>query len=224
MLRILRLINRVYIFMTRGRFYYWIISYFSFFKPVFETGANESPIDFQNWIIFKIKGLGKGPYWPIHFTSTIQGSWRNVYVGIDAAPGISPGCYILANGKVFIDDYAQIAPNVGILSSNHFMLDIREHILNEVRIGKYCRIGMGSVIHPGVTLGDFTTVAAGTIVTKSFPQGYCVISGNPAVLVKDYSLDEKLKLKFLRYKNKFEYNGYIPTEQFKSFRSKYLNV
>jgi acetyltransferase-like isoleucine patch superfamily enzyme len=224
MLYILRCFNRFFVFITKGRFYYWIISHFSFFRPVFETRTNESPIDFKNWLIFKIKGPGKVPYWPIHVTSTLVGSWRNVFVGIDAAPGISPGCYILANGKVFIDDYAQIAPNVGILSSNHFMLDIREHILGEVRIGKYCRIGMGSIIHPGVTLGDFTTVAAGSIVTKSFPQGYCVISGNPATIVKDYSEDERLKSKFLQYKNDFEYNGYIPATDFESFRKKHLNL
>jgi acetyltransferase-like isoleucine patch superfamily enzyme len=104
------------------------------------------------------------------------------------------------------------------------MLDIREHILGEVRIGKYCRIGMGTIIHPGVVLGDFTTVAAGTIVTQSFPQGYCVIAGNPAALVKDYSLDERMKSKFLKYNNKYEYNGYIPKAEFDSFRTRYLNV
>jgi acetyltransferase-like isoleucine patch superfamily enzyme len=181
-------------------------------------------VDYKGFLKFKIREPKILPYWPMHRTSTIVGSWRNVYVGIDAAPGISPGCYILANGKVYIDDYAQIAPNVGILSSNHFMLDIREHILGEVRIGKYCRIGMGTIIHPGVVLGDFTTVAAGTIVTQSFPQGYCVIAGNPAALVKDYSLDERMKSKFLKYNNKYEYNGYIPKAEFDSFRTRYLNV
>jgi acetyltransferase-like isoleucine patch superfamily enzyme len=145
-------------------------------------------------------------------------------VGIDAAPGISPGCYIQAVGKVFIDDYAQIAPNVGIISSNHFMLDIREHIKDEVYIGKYCRIGMGSLILPGVKLGDFTTVAAGSVVTKSFEQGYCVLSGNPAQVVVDYSKNESIKEKFIRYKNKHEYNGYIPNRKFEAFRKKNLYV
>ena len=36
----------------------------------------------------------------------------------------------------------------------------------------------------GVTLGDHTVVGAGAVVTKSFPQGYCVIAGVPAKVVK----------------------------------------
>jgi acetyltransferase-like isoleucine patch superfamily enzyme len=43
---------------------------------------------------------------------------------------------------------------------------------------------MGSEILPGVKLGDHTVVGAGSIVTKSFPEGHCVLAGNPAVIVK----------------------------------------
>jgi acetyltransferase-like isoleucine patch superfamily enzyme len=45
-------------------------------------------------------------------------------------------------------------------------------------------VAMGAIILPGVKLGDFTTVGAGAIVTKSFPEGYCVIAGNPAKIIK----------------------------------------
>jgi len=220
---ILRFFTRIYIFLFHGRCYQWCTRNISFFRPLYETSQNESPIVFKQWFKHKVLGERSGPYWPVHPTSKIVGSWRNVHVGIDAAPGISPGCYIQALGKIYVDDYAQIAPNVGLLSSNHFMLDIREHIIDQIHIGKYCRIGMGSIIHPGVTLGDFTTVAAGSIVTKSFPQGYCVIAGNPAAIVQDYSTNEKIKQKFLRYRNQYEYNGFIPAEKFEMFRDKYLN-
>ena len=43
---------------------------------------------------------------------------------------------------------------------------------------------MNSIILPGVILGDNTVVAAGAVVTKSFPQGYIVIGGNPAKIIK----------------------------------------
>jgi len=104
------------------------------------------------------------------------------------------------------------------------MLDIRKHIEGEIRIGKYCRIGMGSIIHSGVILGDFVTVAAGSVVTKSFPNGYCVIAGNPAEIVADYSEVGSIKEKFIRYKNKYEYNGYIPAERFQDYRKSKLNI
>lgn len=224
MISIIRFIRKLYVFIFYGKFYNLIIRKVPFFNPIYQTRLNESPVEIKQWLRFITSPTRNQPYWPVHHTSTIKGSWKNVYVGIDAAPGISPGCYILAIGKLYVDDYAQIAPNVGILTGNHFMLDIRRDILGEVRIGKYCRIGMGSIIHPGVVLGDFTTVAAGSIVTKSFPNGYCVISGNPAELVAEYSNNLKIKEKFLHYKNEFEYNGFIRADKFEEYRKKYLNV
>ena len=130
-----------------------------------------------------------------------------------------PWCYIQAIGKIYIGDYTQIAPKVGIISANHDLYDNRNHLPSEVKIGKYCWIGMGAVILPGVVLGDYTIVGAGAIVTKSFPEGYCVIGGNPAKLLKSL---EKEKCVF--HRSEFEYNGYIPTKDFEEFRSKNLDI
>ncbi len=52
-----------------------------------------------------------------------------------------------------------------------------------ITIGDSCFIGMNSIIMPGVVLGDHTIVGAGSVVTKSFPQGNVVIAGNPAKLL-----------------------------------------
>lgn len=49
---------------------------------------------------------------------------------------------------------------------------------------------MSAVILPGVTLGDFTIVGAGAIVAKSFEEGYCVIAGNPARIIKQLNREE----------------------------------
>jgi acetyltransferase-like isoleucine patch superfamily enzyme len=221
--RIKKLLGRLYRYIFKGPVFWGVARTLPFLRPIYYTRGNESAISFQLWFYQKILGFNRHCYWPVHFTSTVRFP-LNIYVGIDAAPGISPGCYIQAVGKIFIGDYTQIAPNVGIISSNHFMLDIRHHIKNEVRIGRYCRIGMGSIVHPGVVLGDFTTVAAGAVVTSSFPDGYCVISGNPAVIVADYSKNEAIKEKFLLYRNEHEYNGYIPNLKFEEFRKKKLYV
>lgn len=189
---------------------------FKFFK---ETSETQTPITFDLWYNQMVLQKNAGPYWPVHFTSTVSG-WKNVYCGIETCPGYSPGNYISAfHGKIFIGDYTQIAPNVGIISSNHDVYDNSLHIPNEVRIGKYCWIGMGAILLPGVELGDFTIVAAGAIVTKSFKEGYVVIGGNPAQLIK--TLDKK---KCIQKKSKFEYNGYIPSTAFETYRKKHLNV
>jgi acetyltransferase-like isoleucine patch superfamily enzyme len=198
-----------------------IIKYVPLFRPIYETQNNESPITFKIWFMQKVLGFNKQAYWPVHFTSTVI-SARNVYVGIDAAPGLSPGCYIQAAGKIYIGDYAQIAPNVGLISANHFLLDIRKHIPDSIKIGRYCSIGFGSIIHPGVELGDFTYVGAGSVVLDSFPDGYCVIRGNPAQIVMKF--DEDQRQKFLEWEPKFKYNGYIPHEKFETYRVTNLYV
>ena len=174
--------------MFHGAVFNFIINYISFFRPIKETRNNQTPIPLKQWIKFRVLG-GKagGPYFPMHKTSTLNGDWHNILVGIDASPTVSPGCYVQSMGVIIIGNYTQIAPNVGLISSNHFLLDITRHMQGKIIIGNHCRIGMGSVIHPNVVLGDFVTVAAGSIVKDSFPDGYCVIGGNPAKIIEDYS-------------------------------------
>ena len=52
-----------------------------------------------------------------------------------------------------------------------------------VIIGKDVWVGANSTILPGVTIGDFSVVAAGSVVTKDVPCG-CVVAGVPAVVKK----------------------------------------
>ncbi len=180
------------------------------------TKDTQTPISFDLWYEQKVKGINRNVYWPVHPSSTVLFP-NNVYCGIETSPGYSPGNYIQAMGKIYLGDYTQIAPNVGIKSSNHDIYDNRNHILGNVRIGKYCWIGMGAVILPGVELGDFTIVGAGSIVTKSFIEGYQIIAGNPARTIKYLQKD-----KCIQSRSKYEYNGYIPHHAFEEFRAKHL--
>ncbi len=195
-----------------------IIGIVPFTKFFFETRETQTPITLKIWFFQKILGFNKLAYWPMHFTSTV-GNPKNIYAGIDTSPGYSSGCYIQGGGKVYIGDYTQIAPNVGIISSNHDLHDSRKKIVSEVRIGKYSWIGMNAVVLPGVVLGDFTIVAAGAVVTKSFAEGYCVLGGNPAKKIKDLNPDLCVP-----FKNEFEYNGYIKSTDFEKYRKSNLNI
>jgi len=51
-------------------------------------------------------------------------------------------------------------------------------------IEDHCWIGFNSIIMKGVKLGKGCIVAAGSVVTKSFPP-YSIIGGNPAVFIKE---------------------------------------
>lgn len=97
------------------------------------------------------------------------------------------GCYFQTiDGKIVIGKGSYIAVNVGIITTNHDINNIDDHVSGkDVIIGKKCWIGMNSVILPGVILGNNTVVGAGSVVTKSFPEGHCLIAGNPAKKIKD---------------------------------------
>ncbi|WP_299548828.1 acyltransferase [Seonamhaeicola sp.] len=200
------------------KFIWFIIKSIPSLRFFYETRHTQTPIRFRMWFFQKILGFNRKAYWPVHFTSIVS-NYKNIYVGIDTSPGYSPGCYIQGGGIVYVGDYTQIAPNVGIISSNHDLHDSRKKVVGEVKIGKYCWIGMNAMILPDITIGDFTIVAAGSIVTKSFPKGHCVIGGNPAKIIKNLE-----KEKCIPFKNKFEYNGYIRNKDFELFRKRNLNV
>ncbi|WP_425349730.1 acyltransferase [Manganibacter manganicus] len=89
------------------------------------------------------------------------------------------------SGTIRLGRGCYIAPNVGIITSNHDPENLDKHLPSEdVEIGEKCWIGMNSIVLPGVILGRGTVVGAGSIVTKSFPEGNCVIAGVPAKLVR----------------------------------------
>jgi acetyltransferase-like isoleucine patch superfamily enzyme len=114
--------------------------------------------------------------WAIHHTSTILHP-ENIVRGKNVYPGDSPGNYIQAYNGIFIGDYTNIGPNVGIISADHDLVDNSKHIkADPIKIGSFCWIGMSAIVLPSVVLGDFTVVGAGAVLTKSFPNGYCVLA------------------------------------------------
>lgn len=198
---------------------YWgIIKFLPFTRGIYETRDTQTPINFTYWLFQKVIGFNRGAYWQVHFTSIITYP-KNIVVGIETSPGMMPGCYIQGRGEISIGDYTQIASNVGIISSNHDLYDTSKHHEGKVTIGRYCWIGMNAVILPDVQLGDFTIVGAGAVVTKSFKDGYCVIGGNPAKIIK--LLDKDL---CKGYESTYKYNGYIKNDRFEEFKRKNLKI
>ena len=128
--------------------------------------------------------------WPMSYKSTIVNPSNIEFCPEDIHIFQNPGLYIQANGKVVIGRGTIIGPNTGIVSANHNLENFHTHDTpKDVIIGKRCWIGMNCSILPGVELGNHTIVAAGSVVTKSFPEGECIIAGVPAKVIR--RLDEK---------------------------------
>lgn len=78
-----------------------------------------------------------------------------------------------------------IAENVVIRDSDNHEIKDGKHVRTQpVVIGNHVWIGMNSIILKGVTLGDGCIVAAGSVVTRSFPQN-SLIGGVPARILKE---------------------------------------
>ncbi len=138
------------------------------------------------WFDQKIKGYNRHCPFPVNPTTTI-GNPNNIHFDVDNIDNFwKVGCYYQCwRGNIYIGKGTYIAQNVGIITENHNPYNLDEHLpATDVHIGQNCWIGMNSVVLPGVTLGDGTVVGAGSVVTKSFLDGHCVIAGVPAKIIK----------------------------------------
>lgn len=52
-----------------------------------------------------------------------------------------------------------------------------------VKIGKYVHLGEGVCVMPGVTIGDYSVVGAGAVVTRDIPP-FSIAVGSPAKVIK----------------------------------------
>lgn len=117
--------------------------------------------------------------WMVHFTSKVVGDieiGENVWKSF----ALSGGCYIQAANGLYIGDNTIFAAGVRIISANHKLNDFNIFERSQpIIVGNNCWIGANAVILPGVHLGDNVIVAAGAVVTKSFPSN-TIVGGIPA--------------------------------------------
>ena len=87
---------------------------------------------------------------------------------------------------IYVGDGTMFGPNVTVATAGHPILPLLrpQYQYNmPVHIGKNCWIGAGAIILPGITIGDYSVVGAGSVVTKDIPP-YVVAVGNPCRVLR----------------------------------------
>ena len=110
-------------------------------------------------------------------------------------PKIERRCLLLAKDRIELGENSTLAYGVTILthadpsSPKYKLSKLYPPKQAPVIIEHDCWIGANATILPGVTIGDFSVVAAGSVVTKDVPS-CVVVAGNPAVVKKNLPRNE----------------------------------
>ena len=115
------------------------------------------------------------------------------------------GALIMAEEDIDIGSHCLISWNVGVADSDFHPLQPAQRLIDAQALAPYLKnrpprpklktapvkiadnvwIGMNAIILKGVTIGENSVVAAGSVVTKSVPPN-TVVAGNPALVVKQF--------------------------------------
>ena len=110
----------------------------------------------------------------------------NIYAGNNFFMNFD--CVILDVARVDIGENVMCGPKVQIYTATH-PLQASERVkgpelARPIKIGNNVWIGGGAIICPGVTIGDNTTIAAGSVVVKDIPANV-LAGGNPCKVIKE---------------------------------------
>ena len=115
------------------------------------------------------------------------------------------GALIMAEDRIEIGSHCLVSWNVGIADSDFHPLEPAQRMVDAKALAPFYQdrpprpklrtapviiadnvwIGMNATILKGVTIGENSVVAAGSVVTKPVPPNV-VVAGNPAVVVKKF--------------------------------------
>jgi len=156
----------------------------------------------QNCVIFPDVLVGEntriGNFVMIRSDTRIgQGCTIGSYVDIEGDVTIGnnvslqSSCYITRG--VIIEDDVFCGPRIATMNDKR-ICHRRPNLTferNAPRILRAARVGGGSILLPGVTVGENAFVAAGSVVTKDVPDGV-IVAGNPARIIGRVKVEELL--------------------------------
>lgn len=99
----------------------------------------------------------------------------------------------VSGGRIIIGDRCTITYGCIILSHDRSKrrINSKDKVKGTVRLGNDVFIGVNSVILRDVTIGDYSIVGAGSVVTKDVPPNV-VVAGNPARIMRNLTSTKSL--------------------------------
>jgi len=111
---------------------------------------------------------------------------RHIFLGDEVYMNVN--CMLIDCHHIEIGSQTFLGPSVQIYTATH-PTDPEQRNLSgsdlayPVRIGARSWIGGGAIILPGVTIGDNTTIGAGSVVTHDIPSSVVAV-GNPCRIIR----------------------------------------
>lgn len=138
---------------------------------------------FRKYRVALLKLFGAKIEWSVsvHPTAKIDYPW-NLTMGVRSS--IGERCWIYAMNEITIGHLSCVGKDVYLLTGSHDIDSATFDLITKpIVIGDGCWISTSSRILPGITLGNYSVVAAGAVVVKNV-EDYIVVGGNPAKPIK----------------------------------------
>ncbi len=145
---------------------------------IFETGV----------LVFHPEHIIIGNNVYVGHRTILKGYYQNTLkIGNDV--WIGQECFLHSGGGIVIEDKVGLGPRVMLLTIIHKEQGFTGPIIDAPQIGGQinietgCDIGVGTIILPGVTIGKYSQIGAGSVITKNIPS-FSVAAGVPAKILR----------------------------------------
>lgn len=117
-------------------------------------------------------------------------------LGAKVGKGVFVGDHVLVDENhanlIIVEDHAHITGKTILLCHKRELADYYigddyaklPYKYGEIHLGKGCSTGTGTLIMPGVSIGEGAIIGAGSLVTKDIP-AWTIAAGRPAKVIKD---------------------------------------
>lgn len=156
-------------------------------KTLFRFSPSKFSI-FRKWRVLLVRLFGADVDWNVSLdpTANIDYPWN---LTMKNRSSLGEKCWVYAMARIAIGELSCIGKDVYLLTGSHDIdIPTFDLITRPITIGSGCWIATSSIVLPGITIGDYSVVAAGSVVCKQV-ENNTVVGGNPAKFIKKRILD-----------------------------------